>query len=55
MLELVVKGMTHPQIASTLTISLPAAREHVSHILAKLGVSDPSEAISLLLHKKLLR
>lgn len=46
-LALVAKGMTNPQIAATLVISEATARNHVSHILEKLGMSRRSEAAAL--------
>lgn len=43
-LRLVAEGKTNPQIASELFISEKTASVHVSHILAKLGVSGRVEA-----------
>jgi DNA-binding CsgD family transcriptional regulator len=43
-LELVAEGQSNDQIAGTLFISPKTASVHVSHILAKLGVSSRTEA-----------
>ena len=43
-LALVAKGRTNKQIAEALVISEATARNHVSHILEKLGMSRRSEA-----------
>ena len=43
-LELVALGMSNARIASTLVISEKTAGHHVSRILAKLGVSNRTEA-----------
>lgn len=45
-LALMSKGFTNPEIASTLNISTPTARYHVSAILQKLNVSKRSEAVA---------
>lgn len=44
MLLLLVKGLTNPEIAGALGVSLGTAKAHVAHILEKLGVSARSEA-----------
>jgi DNA-binding NarL/FixJ family response regulator len=44
-LELMAKGLTNRQIAARLWISDPTVKSHVSHILAKLGQSDRTQAI----------
>ncbi|MPZ71384.1 MAG: hypothetical protein GEU71_17950 [Actinobacteria bacterium] len=46
-LELVAAGRTNPQIAQELFISAKTAGIHVSHILAKLGVTGRVEAATL--------
>ena len=45
-LALVARGLTNREIAETLVISENTARNHVSHILDKLGLSRRSEAAS---------
>lgn len=44
-LELMAQGLTNRQIAASLWISDPTVKTHVSHILAKLGQSDRTQAI----------
>ena len=46
-LALLTKGLTNPEIASHLGVSLPTARYHVSAILQKLEVSNRVEAVAL--------
>lgn len=53
-LILMVEGLSNPEIAVRLTISRSTARAHVSNILAKLGVSNRSEAVVLALRNKLV-
>ncbi len=47
-LELVAQGMSNARIASSLVISEKTAGHHVSHILAKLGVHNRTEAAARL-------
>jgi two-component system, NarL family, response regulator LiaR len=54
-LNLLVEGLSNPEIADRLTVSRSTARAHVSNILMKLGVTNRSEAISLALRNKLVR
>ena len=44
-LELMKLGLTNRQIAEQLVISLGTAKNHVEHIIAKLGVSDRTQAV----------
>jgi ATP/maltotriose-dependent transcriptional regulator MalT len=46
-LELLAQGMSNAQIAATLVISEKTAGHHVSHILAKLGVSNRAQAAAI--------
>lgn len=48
-LQLMVRGLSRREIASTLFISLNTVRTHVKSILAKLGVHASLEAVSLAL------
>ena len=43
-LALLREGLTNPQIAERLSISLDGAKYHVSEILSRLGVSSRDEA-----------
>ena len=52
-LGLLCKGMTNPEIANQLSISRSTVKAHVSNILAKLSVTNRSEAIALAIEKKL--
>jgi DNA-binding CsgD family transcriptional regulator len=53
-MALIIKGLTNREIAHVLGISLPTARYHVSTILAKLGVSNRTEASAMAIHLNLL-
>jgi two-component system, NarL family, response regulator DegU len=44
-LELMKLGLTNRQIAQELVISIGTAKNHVEHIIAKLGVSDRTQAV----------
>jgi DNA-binding NarL/FixJ family response regulator len=44
-LELMKLGRTNRQIAKDLVISIGTAKNHVEHIIAKLGVSDRTQAV----------
>ncbi|HRE47593.1 MAG TPA: response regulator transcription factor [Aggregatilineales bacterium] len=54
-LTLLVKGMSNPQIAERLTVSLSTVKFHISSILTKLGVTSRTEAVALALEKKLVK
>ena len=53
-LALVARGYTNKQIADTLYVSEKTARNHVSHILEKLGLSRRSEAAVFAVEHKLV-
>ena len=53
-LTLVARGYTNKQIADTLFITEKTARNHVSHILDKLGLSRRSEAAAFAVEHKLV-
>jgi DNA-binding NarL/FixJ family response regulator len=53
-LALVARGYTNKQIADALYVSEKTARNHVSHILEKLGLSRRSEAAAFAVEHKLV-
>lgn len=54
-LTLVARGYTNKQIAEALYLSEKTARNHVSHILEKLGLSRRSEAAAYAVEHKLVQ
>jgi DNA-binding NarL/FixJ family response regulator len=54
-LKLVRLGRTNPQIAQDLTISRGTVKRHVENIIAKLGVSDRTQAVVRALELRILQ
>jgi len=54
-LALIARGYTNKQIADALTVTEKTARNHVSHILEKLGLSRRSEAAVFAVEHKLVQ
>lgn len=54
LLALLVRGLSNPEIAEYLTISLSTVKFHISSILAKLGASSRTEAVTIALEKHLV-
>jgi NarL family two-component system response regulator LiaR len=53
-LALMVEGLNNKQIAEELVVSVSTTKFHVSSILAKLGASSRTEAVSIALKNKIL-
>ena len=54
-LNSIVRGLSNPDIARQLGISLPMVKEHLTTLFAKLGVANRTEAVALALRKQLLK
>lgn len=54
-LSLMADGLNNQQIADQLVVTLSTAKSHVSNVLAKLGVSTRTEAVSIVLKNSILK
>ena len=53
-LTLMIEGLNNTQIAGRLTVSPSTIKSHVSNILAKLGVTSRTEAVTLALRNRII-
>jgi NarL family two-component system response regulator LiaR len=54
-LQLMVGGLSNPDIAKKLFVSRSTVKFHVSNILMKLGATSRTEAVSMAIHGKLVK
>jgi DNA-binding NarL/FixJ family response regulator len=53
-LQQVTKGLTNKQIARAMDISYETVKEHVQHVLRKIGVTDRTQAAVWAVRKELV-
>jgi two-component system nitrate/nitrite response regulator NarL len=53
-LELVADGLTAPEIAGRLHLSVPTVKTHLGHLYEKLGVSERAAAVAVAMRRGLL-
>ena len=54
LLELIVQGLANKQIAYTLNIAEHTVKNHVKHILGKLGVQDRTQAVTAAIQRGII-
>lgn len=54
-LDSLTRGLTNPDIAKQLGISLDMVKKHITALLAKMNVANRSEAVAIALRKQLLK
>jgi len=54
-LDSITRGLTNPDIAKQLGISLDMVKKHITALLAKMNVANRSEAVAIALKKQLLK
>ena len=54
-LESIVRGLSNPDIAKQLGISLDMVKEHIETLFQKIGAANRSEAVAIALRKHLLK
>ena len=54
-LQLMVDGLSNPDIAKKLFVSRSTVKFHVSNVLMKLGAGSRTEAVSMAIHEKLVK
>ena len=54
-LDSLTRGLTNPDIAKQLGISLDMVKKHITALLAKMNVANRSEAVAIALKKQLLK
>ena len=51
----IMQGLSNPEIARILGISLPVVKEHLTGLFQKLGVTNRTEAVAIAMRKHLLK
>lgn len=54
-LQSIVRGLSNPDIAKQLGISVDVVKEHVEALFQKIGAANRTEAVSIALRKHLLK
>ena len=54
-LQSIIRGLSNPNIAKQLGISLDMVKEHIENLFQKIGAANRSEAVAIALRKHLLK